>query len=297
MGRMRTMKPEFFRSRSLGKLPRDARLLFAGLWTESDDHGNGIADGRLLKGAIFPYDDDLEHEHVFALLCMLAASSHIQLYAVGDETYFHIINFVRHQAPAYRRGGPKYPGIDAGQPLDPGPAHKSVQESAPRTQNGAVTGNREQVTGNRDLGARSESHSPAHASARDRAAALSGKAHSPTAHKIVADFSGRLRRRPPTRVRNDLAVEVDDLLAEDWPPELIHRALDAWSAKGLDPRKLASVANEVANRDPVAAARAAPARPSTTDQRVAAAQALKASYAAGATQGATVLQLPSGDQR
>lgn len=257
MGRMRTMKPEFFRSRSLGKLPRDARLLFAGLWTESDDHGNGVADGRLLKGAIFPYDDDLEHEHVFALLCMLAASSHIQLYTVGDETYFHIINFVRHQAPAYRRGGPKYPGIDAGQPLDPDPAHKSVQESAPRTQNGAVTGNREQVTGNRDLGARSESHSPARPSARDRAAALSGKGHSSQANKIVSGFAKRCRQRPPAAVRNDLAVEVDDLLAEDWPPELIHRALDAWSAKGLDPRKLPSVANEVANRNP-AAARAAP---------------------------------------
>ncbi|MDI3315860.1 MAG: hypothetical protein QJR12_16770, partial [Mycobacterium sp.] len=42
------------------------------------------------------------------------------------------------------------------------------------------------------------------------------------------------------------------------------------------------------------------ARPSTTDQRVAAAQALKArfaSHAVHAIDGATVLQLPSGDMR
>lgn len=293
MGRMRTMKPEFFRSRSLAKLPREARMTYVGLWTEADDHGNGIADPRLLKGAIWPLDDDIEPLHVSAHIRMLAASTHIQLYTVGDETYFHIINFTRHQAAAYRRGEPKFPPPSAGQPLDPDPARESVQESAARTQKSAGTRNEERGTGNEDLGARTESHSPARVSARDRAAALNGKAHSPQAHKIVAEFGSRIPRRPPTRVRNDLAVEVDDLLAEDWPPELIHRALDAWSAKGLDARKLASVANEVANRDPAAAARAAP-RPSTTDQRVAAAQALKATFA---TQGATVLQLPSGDHR
>lgn len=147
MGRMRTMKPEFFKSRSLAKLPREVRLMFAGMWTEADDHGNGIADARLLKAAIFPLDDDLEPEHVSAFLRMLAATSHIQLYTVGDETYFHIINFTKHQAAAYRRGEPKFPGPDAGQGIDPDPAREEVQEGAPCTPESAVTGNREQGTG------------------------------------------------------------------------------------------------------------------------------------------------------
>lgn len=150
MGRMRTMKPEFFKSRSLAKLPREARMTFAGLWTEADDFGNGIADERLLKGAIWPLDDDIEPLHVSAHLRMLAASLHIQLYAVGDETYFHIINFTKHQAAAYRRGEPKFPGPGAGQPLDPDPAREGVQKSAERTPKSAVTGNEEQVTGNEE---------------------------------------------------------------------------------------------------------------------------------------------------
>ena len=148
MGRMRTMKPEFFRSRSLAKLPREARMTFAGLWTEADDFGNGIADERLLKGSIWPLDDDIEPVHVSAHLRMLAASLHIQLYMVGDETYFHIINFTKHQSAAYRRGEPKFPGPSAGQPLDPEPAHGGVQESACCTPESAVTGNEEQGTEN-----------------------------------------------------------------------------------------------------------------------------------------------------
>jgi hypothetical protein len=147
---MRTMKPEFFKSRSLAKLPREARMTFAGLWTEADDFGNGIADERLLKGAIWPLDDDIEPLHVSAHLRMLAASLHIQLYEVGDERYFHIINFTKHQAAAYRRGEPKFPGPAAGQPLDPDPAHEDVQESAPCTPESAVTGNREQGTGKKN---------------------------------------------------------------------------------------------------------------------------------------------------
>lgn len=108
------------------------------------------------------------------------------------------------------------------------------------------------------------------ASARDRAAALSGNGHSLAAHNLVETFAATCRKRPPAQVRNELAVQVDDLLAEDWTPAEIHQALLAWGAKGLDPRKLQSVANEIANRSPAGQ----PPRPSTTDQRVAAVLAL-----------------------
>ena len=135
---------------------------------------------------------------------------------------------------------------------------------------------------------------PDRASARDRAAALSGKGHSPTAAKIVSTFAATCRRTPPAAVRNELGIQVDDLLAEDWTSDEIARALAAWGAKGLDARKLPSVANEIANSAPDRGRPSPAARPSTTDQRVAAAQALKARFA---TNGATVLQLPSGDPR
>jgi len=148
MPRIRTLKPGFFTSRSLGRVqPREARWTYAGMWTEADDHGRGIADARLLKGSIWPLDDDITFLHVSAWVDVLAATGHIQLYEVDGETYFQIVKFERHQAAAYRRGEPKYPPVSAGQPLTHISAHGGVQEDAARTQMAAGTGNREQGTG------------------------------------------------------------------------------------------------------------------------------------------------------
>lgn len=144
MGRIRTIKPEFFRSRSLAKCDRDVRLTFAGLWTEADDHGRGIADPRILKGALWALDDDVTHLHVSAHLRVLDETDHIRLYHVGDEDYYEVVNWTDHQAAAYRRGEPRYPAPDEG---IEGLSHLRVQESAGRTQTGAGTGNREQGTG------------------------------------------------------------------------------------------------------------------------------------------------------
>lgn len=127
-------------------------MTFIGMWTEADDHGNGIADERLLKGAIWPLDDDIEPLHVSAFLRVLAASGHIRLYQVGDETYFHIVNFAKHQAAAYRRGDPKFPVESAGQGIDADLAPGCVQESAECTQESALIGNIEHRTGNIDQG-------------------------------------------------------------------------------------------------------------------------------------------------
>lgn len=251
MGRMRTMKPEFFKSRSLAKLPRDARMTYVGLWTEADDHGNGIADARLLKGTIWPLDDDIEPLHVSAFLRMLAASTHIQLYTVGDETYFHIINFFKHQAAAYRRGEPKYPGPSAGQPLDPDPARESVQESAERTPPSAGTGNREQGTRNRDLGAAPESHSPA----PPRGRGASGP-QATAAYRLVDDTLGR--RELTAATRTALAIEVTQLLLEVDPPE-IAEGLKRWSRRtGIGPRVLAGLVDDVRKEARGATSRAAP---------------------------------------
>ncbi|MFG3340566.1 hypothetical protein [Glycomyces sp. NPDC048151] len=147
MARIRTLKPGFFKSRSLAKLPRDARLTFAGMWCEADDHGRGIADARLLKGAIWPLDDDVTFLHVSAHVDMLAATGHIRLYQIDDEAYYEVVKWEQHQAAAYRRGEAKYPPVSAGQEIETLGSRGSVQESATGTQSSAGTGNREQGTG------------------------------------------------------------------------------------------------------------------------------------------------------
>ncbi|TDQ01285.1 hypothetical protein [Labedaea rhizosphaerae] len=105
---------------------------------------------------------------------------------------------------------------------------------------------------------------------------LAATAHSLPAHRLVEAFAATRPRRPPTRVLAKLGPLVDELLAEDWPPDLLAAALRTWGDKGLDPAAFPSVANEVANRAPGTGTGSA--RPATTDQRTAAAQALKARY-------------------
>lgn len=134
MGRIRTIKPEFFRSRSLARCPVAARLTFAGLWTEADDHGRGVADPRIIKGALWALEDDVTHQHVSAHLRVLAETGHIRLYEVAGETYYEVANWDRHQAAAYRRGEPKHPAPDGY--LDD-VSHDDVQESAAGTQESA----------------------------------------------------------------------------------------------------------------------------------------------------------------
>jgi hypothetical protein len=39
MPRIRSIKPDFFKSEDVAALPLRARLLWIGLWTQCDDHG------------------------------------------------------------------------------------------------------------------------------------------------------------------------------------------------------------------------------------------------------------------
>lgn len=109
MARIRTLKPEFFRSRSLAKVSRDARLTFQGLWCEADDAGRGIADGRILKGTIWPLEDDITPEVVEGHLSELERTGHVRFYEVDGDRYYLVLSFEVHQAAAYRRAQPIYP--------------------------------------------------------------------------------------------------------------------------------------------------------------------------------------------
>lgn len=59
MPRIRTIKPDMPTDETLGHCSRDARLLFAYGLTVADDYGRLRASGAYLRGALFPYDDDI----------------------------------------------------------------------------------------------------------------------------------------------------------------------------------------------------------------------------------------------
>src|SRR6478735_5662947 len=58
LARIRTIKPEFPQSESMGRISRDSRLLFIMLWTLADDEGRLRGNSRMLASLLFPYDDD-----------------------------------------------------------------------------------------------------------------------------------------------------------------------------------------------------------------------------------------------
>jgi hypothetical protein len=94
--RIRTIKPEFWESESLGNVSRNARLLFIGLFSCCDDSGRTRASSRLLASRLFPYDNDAM-KLIPAWLRELEDKKCVRLYQVDGDSYLDIPNWLMHQ--------------------------------------------------------------------------------------------------------------------------------------------------------------------------------------------------------
>ena len=95
--RIRSIKPEFYVSESVGRLTREARLLFIGLWSFADDSGRGRGALPAISGALYPYDAD-----ALKLLpkwfAELEAEGMVRRYKCEDgNTYYDIPKWLNHQ--------------------------------------------------------------------------------------------------------------------------------------------------------------------------------------------------------
>lgn len=96
MGRIRSIKPEFPHSESMGRVSRDARLLFILLWTHVDDSGKARGNSRILASLLFPYDDDAIGQ-IDGWLAELEAEGCIARYSHEGSTYIQVSNWLKHQ--------------------------------------------------------------------------------------------------------------------------------------------------------------------------------------------------------
>lgn len=96
MSRIRTIKPEFPQSQSMGRVSRDARLLFILLWTLADDSGRTRAASRMLASLLYPYDDDAP-KLISGWLAELSGVGAVVLYSVDGDDYLEICNWLKHQ--------------------------------------------------------------------------------------------------------------------------------------------------------------------------------------------------------
>ena len=92
MARIRTIKPEFQNSQSMGRISRDARLTFIELWPQCDDAGRIRANSRMLASVLFPYDLDAPNL-IDGWLSELETEGCIVRYRVEKDEYLQIIHW------------------------------------------------------------------------------------------------------------------------------------------------------------------------------------------------------------
>lgn len=96
MARIRTIKPKFWDDTKIGRISRDARLLYIGLWNFSDDIGVVIGDSIWLKSKIFPYDQ-IQIQQFEKWMNELVINGFICLLSYKGERFIYLPNFTRHQ--------------------------------------------------------------------------------------------------------------------------------------------------------------------------------------------------------
>lgn len=96
VARIRTIKPEFPQSESMGRVSREARLTFIQLWTLADDAGRLRGNSRMLAALLYPYDDDAP-ARIGSWLGELENEGCIHQYAHQGSQYLQICNWLNHQ--------------------------------------------------------------------------------------------------------------------------------------------------------------------------------------------------------
>lgn len=135
MARIRTIKPEFPHSESMGRVSRDARLLFVLLWTICDDSGRTRAASRMLASLLFPYDDGEDGhprttgKEIDAWLVELEREGCVIRYSVDGTQYLQVCNWLNHQ----KIDKPSSSKIPEPSRIVANPREPSVTDLGPRT--------------------------------------------------------------------------------------------------------------------------------------------------------------------
>ena len=161
MGRIRSIKPEFFTSEVVAELPLSTRLTFIGLWTYVDDNGVGLDNELLVTAAVWP----LERDNTKTLtrtredLASLARVGLVSRYRSTRKSYVHITSWAEHQKVDHPRK-PRYPlpseiDVSVAVTSENEAVDQSLATDSRQTRDDFATASllsREQGTGNREQG-------------------------------------------------------------------------------------------------------------------------------------------------
>ncbi len=96
MARIRTVKPDLWKSEQIGEVSVEARLTFLGLITQADDYGRMKGNAKLVRSLIFPYDD-FPLRKVSEWLRELHEANLIRWYEVEGREYIELPTWGDHQ--------------------------------------------------------------------------------------------------------------------------------------------------------------------------------------------------------
>ena len=111
MGKIRTIKPEFFTSPSTAEASMEARLLFIAMWCWADDYGIGETNLLGLRAFAFPEDDEYLTSDIKDLCREVARCYGVRFYSVGRRKFYQISTWDDHQK-TQRRAKDKNPHAD-----------------------------------------------------------------------------------------------------------------------------------------------------------------------------------------
>jgi hypothetical protein len=158
MARIRSIKPEFWRSPSTAKASPLARLLYIAMWNWADDYGVAEWTPRELLGFVFPNDGDIKNAELQSLCTEVATCFNTEFYLINGRRYYCIPTWDDHQKNERRAQG-KYPRPDHPDASVDAEIHQvtEMRGSSVRTSGNTVSGTGEQ--GNRGTGEQGNSSS------------------------------------------------------------------------------------------------------------------------------------------
>jgi hypothetical protein len=235
MARIRSLKPDFWLDRKLARsCSRDARMLYMGLWNQADEWGRANGDEAVIKGQIFPYDEDVK---IPELLAELTAIGRVQQYDFDGDPYLFLPKLANHQRlePAKAQSKlpePPDPALVPDPPSSQAHSEKIAAESEPiaaeSEKKDASLWDREQGSGDRGRGAREK------------------RGADNSAQTLVGEWLDRCDPPPPGRVKGQVAKLLGELLAEGQPYDVVRNGLAVWHRRNLNPATLPSVVYETA---------------------------------------------------
>ena len=122
--RIRSIKPEFWRSPDVTSLPIAHRFLFIGLWSYVDDNGVGKDEMASVIGDLFAEDMLRDSRETVARvsegLSLLSERGLIRRYSVDSRAYLFIVKWEKHQR-IDKPAKPRFPRPDGDLPVDVSP--------------------------------------------------------------------------------------------------------------------------------------------------------------------------------